>query len=168
VNTHVAINKSLGMSLVELPDDIIRHVIFPFISKSDRFEFNRSLPLSHRVLGKLGTKILEFELLFIMYRMRRMVNYCVSMDDMALKRSAIVDWLRSYKSYSILFQYSIKVRTHFIERVNFLIDDDRSVYKTDEYVAEMERLRDEIFNSLVHEYPYKYELVYGNGKLPSY
>lgn len=156
------------MALVELPDDIMRHVLFPYISKGDRFELNRALPPSHRVLGKLGKKVLEFELLFTMYRVKRMVNSCVETDNMELKRSAIVDWLHNYKTYSILFQYSQKVRTHFIDRVNFLIDDDRSVYKTDEYVAEMEGLRDEIFSALVRDYPYKYELVHGNGKLPSY
>lgn len=156
------------MALVELPDDILRHVIVPFMSKADRFELNRALPRSHRVLGKLGKKVLEFELLFTMYRVKRMVNSCVSTDTMELKRSAIVDWLRNYKTYSILFQYSQKVRAHFIDRVNFLIDDDWSVYKTDEYVAEMESLRDEIFSALVRDYPYKYELVHGNGKLPSY
>jgi hypothetical protein len=156
------------MALVELPDDIMRHVLFPYISKGDRFELNRALPRSHRVLGKLGKKVLELELLFAMNRMKRMINSCVSIDDTALKRSAIVIWLRDYKSYSILFQYSYTVRTHFVDRVNFLIDDDQSVYKTDEYVAEMEGLRDEIFGSLVRDYPYKYELVHGNGKLPSY
>ena len=97
-----------------------------------------------------------------------MVNSCVETDNMELKRSAIVDWLHNYKSYSILFQYSQKVRAHFIDRVNFLIDDDQSIYKTDEYVAEMEGLRDDIFSALVRDYPYKYELVHGNGKLPSY
>jgi hypothetical protein len=156
------------MALLELPDDILRHVLFPFMTKGDRFELNRALPPSHRVLGKLGKKVLEFELLFTMYRVKRMVNSCVNIDDMALKRTAILDWLLHYKRYSILFQYSQKIRTHFIERVNFLIDEDISVHKTDEYVAELEGLRDEIFTALVCEYPYKYELVHGNGKLPSY
>lgn len=156
------------MALLELPDDIMRHVLFPYISKRDRFELNLALPRSHRVLGKLGRKVLELELLFAMNRMKRLINSCVNIDDTVLKRSAIVNWLRDYKSYSMLLQYSYTVRTHFVDRVNFLIDDDQSVYKTDEYVAEMEELRDEIFGALVCKYPYKYELVHGNGKLPSY
>lgn len=168
MNICIPIYTSPRMALVELPDDILRHVIIPFISKGDRFELNQALPRSHRVLGKLGKKVLEFELLFVMYRIKRIVTSCVTTDDMVLKRTAIIDWLRSYKSYSILFQYSIKVRTQFVERVNFLIDEDISAHKTDEYVAEMERLRDEIFAALIRDYPYKYELVHGNGKLPSY
>jgi hypothetical protein len=164
----IPIGTSLRMALVELPDDILRHVLFPFISRGDRFELNLALPRSHRVLGKLGKKVLEFELLFTMYRMKRIINSCLMIVDTALKRTAILDWLRQYKSYSILFQYSYKVRTLFVDQVNFLIDDDKSVHKTKDYVAEMERLRDEIFGALVSKYPYKYELVHGNGKLPSY
>ncbi len=168
MNTRIPIGRSLRMALVELPDDIMRHVIFPFISKGDRFELNRALPRTHRVLGKLGKRVLEFELLFLVYRTKRAIDSCIEINDMALKRTAIVDWLRSYKTYSILFQYSYKIRSHFIDRVNFLIDEDQSVYKTDDYVTELKILRDEIFGALVREYPYKYELVHRNGKLPSY
>ena len=168
MNTRIPIGRSLRMALVELPDDIIRHVIFPFISKGDRFELNLALPRTHKVLGKLGKRVLEFELLFLVYRTKRAIDSCIEINDMALKRTAIVDWLRSYKTYSILFQYSKLIRSHFIDRVNFLIDDDKSVHKTEDYVTELKILRDEIFSALVREYPYKYELVYRNGKLPSY
>ena len=156
------------MALVELPDDIIRYVLFPLVSKEDRFELNQALPSSHRVFGKLGKKVLEFELLFLTYKMKRVVSTCVTMNDIPVKREAILEWLRDYKSYALLFQYSHKVRCCFVQRINFLIDHDPPTYKTEEYVTEMKRLREEIFATMIRDYPYKAEMVCNNGNLPSY
>jgi hypothetical protein len=156
------------MALADLPDDIFRYVLFPFMSKADRFELNQALPSSHRVVGKLGKRVLEFELLWSTYKMKRTVNACLTMNDMPVKREAILDLLRDYKSYALLFQYSHKVRCSFVQRINFLIDHDPPTYKTEEYVTELKRLRDEIFSALLSTYRYKEEMVYNNGNLPSY
>ena len=156
------------MALAELPDDILRYVLFPFVTKADRFELNQTLPSNHRVIGKLGKMVLEFELLWITNKMKRTVNKCVTISDISVKRESILDWLRDYKSYSILFQYSHKVRCSFVRQVNFLIDHDQSTYKTEEYVVELNRLRKEIFNAMLSQYRYKYEMVHNNGNLPSY
>ena len=159
---------SLLMALAQLPDDILRHVLFPLVSKGDRFELNRALPSSHRVVGRLGKKVLEFELLFTTVKMKRAVTACVKMDDIPDKREAILKWLRGYKSYALLFQYNHKIRCSFVERINFLIDHDPPKHKTEAYVTEMKRLRDEIFAAMLRDYPYKVEMVHSSGNLPSY
>ena len=156
------------MALVQLPDDILRHVLFPLVAKAERFELNQALPRSHRVVGKLGKMVLEFELLFTTVKMKRTVTACVTMDDIPVKREAILEWLNDYKSYAILFQYNHKIRCSFVQRINFLIDHDPPTYKTEAYVTEMKRLRDEIFAAMIRDYPYKWEMVHGNGNLPSY
>jgi hypothetical protein len=156
------------MALAELPDDILRYVLFPFVAKADRFELNQALPSSQRVLGKLGKKVLEFELLLLTCKMKRTVTTCVTMNDIPVKREAILEWLRGYKGYAPLFQYSHKIRCSFVQRINFLIDHDPPTYKTEEYVTELKRLRDEIFATMIREYPYKAEMVHSSGNLPSY
>jgi hypothetical protein len=90
------------------------------------------------------------------------------MNDIPVKREAILEWLRDYRSYALIFQYSHKVRCSFVERINFLIDHDLPTYKTEAYVAELKRLRDEIFAAMIRDYPYKFEMVHNNGNLPSY
>lgn len=156
------------MALAELPDDILRYAIFPFVSKGDRYELNQVLPSSHRVVGKLGKKVLEFELLLTTCQMKRTVVTCVKMDDIPVKRDSILEWLRGYKSYALLFQYNHKIRCSFVQRINFLIDHDSPTHKTEAYVAELKRLRDEIFAAMIRDYPYKVEMVYNSGNLPSY
>jgi hypothetical protein len=155
-------------SMELLPDDILRYVIFPLVPKADRFQLNQALPPSYRIVGKLGKKVLEFELLFMTNTMKRAVHHCLNINDMPVKREAILDWLRGYKSYAILFQYSHKLRCHFVRRINFLIDDDPPTHKTDGYMSELKRLREEIFPAMIRDYPYKEEMVYNNGNLPSY
>jgi hypothetical protein len=156
------------MALADLPDDIVRHVLFPFVSKVDRFELNQALPNRQRVVGKLGIMVLEFDLLLLTCKMKRTVTACVTMNDIPVKREAILEWLRDYRSYALIFQYSHKVRCSFVERINFLIDHDLPTYKTEAYVAELKRLRDEIFAAMIRDYPYKFEMVHNNGNLPSY
>jgi hypothetical protein len=155
-------------SMELLPDDILRYVIFPLVPKADRFELNQALPPSYRIVGKLGKKVLEFELLFTTIKMKRAVHHCLNINDIPVKREAILDWLRGYKSYAILFQYSHKLRCHFVQRVNFLIDHDPPTHKTEVYMSELKRLRDEIFPAMIRDYPYKEEMVYNSGNLPSY
>jgi hypothetical protein len=156
------------MALVQLPDDIFRYVLFPMMPRADRVELNRALPRSHRVVGKLGKKVLEFELLLTTYKMKHSVVKCVTMNDIPVKREAILDFVRAYKSYAILFQYSHRVRCDFVRRVNFLIDHDPPTYKTEDYMTELKRLRAEIFAAMLRDYPYKEDMIYTNGNLPSY
>lgn len=156
------------MALVNLPDDIFRYILFPLIPNTDRIELNRALPRSHRVVGSLGKRVLEFELLFTASTMKRAVDKCLNINEIPLKREAILNLLRSYKSYIILFQYSHKIRCHFVRRINFLIDHDTSTHKTEEYMTELKRLRDEIFPLMIHKYRYKKDITFVNGNLPSY
>lgn len=156
------------MALAELPDDILRHVLFPLVSKVDRFELNQALPYRSRIVGKLGNKVLEFELLWTALKMKRTITSCLTMNDIPVKRVSILVLLRDYKSYGILFQYSHKIRCLFVQRINFLIDHDPPTYKTEEYVTELKQLRDEIFAALLSTYRYKSDMLHNSGNLPSY
>jgi len=156
------------MTILTVPDDILRYVIFPFIPKADRFDFNQALPPSHRVIGKLGKRVLEFEILFTTYTFKKLLFKCLSIYDIPVKRDAILNFIREYKRYAILFQYSEKIRSQYVKRINFLIDDDVSTDKTTDYVHELMRLRESIFASMITHYPYKGDMLCTNGNLPSY
>jgi hypothetical protein len=146
------------MSFVDLPDDVIRHHIFPLLPVAQRMELNVALPSSYRIKTPLcKEKCLSFELSLAFNRLSTAMNTIAKHISPFTRRKLILRWFRSYKDYLILTQYNIEIRNIFIGRLKYFAGTEDMDGKTPHFIRTMGRLYDEIMEALTVTYPYKEE-----------
>lgn len=149
-----------------LPESILKHELFPFLSYESRASVNAVLPKSHTIMTKLNrTKLIQIDILLATLPVAKCMKVAYSCDYNHYKqKNEVIYSLMSeiMPQNLIIAQYNINFRKSLIERVTALSDIDSVEYEIlpeeEEFKTKLIQACKNIQTLLLTKYPYKKEI----------
>ena len=149
-----------------LPESILKHELFPFLSYESRALVNAVLPKSHTIMTKLNrVKLIQIDILLATLPVSKCMNFAYSCDYTEYrKKNELIYCLMSeiMPQNLIIAQYNINFRNSLIERVTALSDIKSVEYailpEEEEFKTKLVKACENIQILLLTKYPYKKEI----------
>lgn len=148
------------MSLTQLPDDVLRYELFPFLGLEDRINANRALKPSYRIGKKMPIHIpTELQVRLTIPYVRSLVQGSFYETDRQ-KRVRIINLVKHFRKYAVILQHNKKFRaTTLAKLISFTQPEEfaGSTWSTSgkEFLIHISL---EAISSINTYYPYKYEV----------
>jgi hypothetical protein len=144
-----------------LPLDLIRFEIFPYLDWTDRVAVNACLPPSDRIRTPLAK---DSGLIIVMkiqgVRLRKQLISSESVNSLAKKARWVLKIFRGFEKYNYLIQHHKKFRDMLIQKCkNYSNPENPEYIGTTRYIKKtLVKLCADIIEICEAKYPYKYEV----------
>jgi hypothetical protein len=149
------------MSVAQLPDDVLRYELFPFLGFEDRMNANRVLKPSYRIGKKMDKTLpIKLHIRMVIPFVRRLIVGGDN-ENPRQRRMKIVQLVKSFRKYAVILQHNINFREVTIGKLISFTQDEEFAGTTwsnssKEYLIHISL---EALYAIKKFYPYKYEVT---------
>jgi len=149
------------MSVAQLPDDVLRYELFPFLGFEDRINANRVLKSSYRIGKKMDKTVpIKLHIKMTIPFVRSLVQGSFFESDRQ-KRVRIINLVKNFRKYAVILQHNQNFRAVTLGKLISFTQDEEFAGSTwssssKEYLIHISL---EALSAINQFYPYKYEVA---------